>query len=261
MTPIKDGAKLIAETRLEMPAPDLPGRSLRKRHRWRWIVASVVVVAILVALAVGMFIKLQPSPQPLALPTGAASGPIGPIDGSWHAGAGSVAGFRVGESAFGMSNQVAGRTRAVTGAIVVSGNRVTRATFRVDLTTIEVNGKAQPQFAKSLGTKDHPAAQITLAQPLTLGSAFASGATITATTTGQLAMHGISRLVTFTFSGRRDGSALEAAGSIPVAFSRWGIEGPKGYGFFGSLANHGVAEFFLVLHRGSDIGQRDATLG
>ena len=62
-------------------------------------------------------------------------------------------------------------------------------------------------------------------------------------------MHGTSRLVTITISGRRNGPALQAAGSIPIAFSDWGIKGPAGYGVFGSLANHGTAEFLLLLHR------------
>jgi hypothetical protein len=59
-----------------------------------------------------------------------------------------------------------------------------------------------------------------------------------------------SRQVTFTVSGRRDGSALQVAGSIPVTFSAWNIRGPSGYGFLASLANHGVAEFLLILHQG-----------
>ncbi len=50
-------------------------------------------------------------------------------------------------------------------------------------------------------------------------------------------------------SARRDGSALQVAGSIPVTLSDWGIKAPAGYGFLGSLADHGVAEFLLVLHR------------
>jgi hypothetical protein len=49
-----------------------PGRPARKRHWWRWIVASVVTIVGLVVLAVGLFIKLQPSPAPLTLPRGAA---------------------------------------------------------------------------------------------------------------------------------------------------------------------------------------------
>ena len=86
---------------------------------------------------------------------------------------------------------------------------------------------------------------------MTLSSAFASGATVTAWVTGRLAMHGTSRLVTFMISGRRDGPALQVAGTIPVTFSEWGIKGPKSYGFLGSLADHGVAEFLLVLRRQS----------
>jgi VCBS repeat-containing protein len=54
---------------------------------------------------------------------------------------------------------------------------------------------------------------------VTLGSAFTSGATITATATAYLTMNGSSHPVTITISGRRDGSALQAAGSIPITLS------------------------------------------
>jgi F420H(2)-dependent quinone reductase len=47
----------------------------------------------------------------------------------------------------------------------------------------------------------------------------------------------------------RDAAALEVAGTIPVAFSAWDIKGPAGYGLLGSLADHGVAEFLITLHR------------
>ena len=62
-------------------------------------------------------------------------------------------------------------------------------------------------------------------------------------------MDGVTRLATATVSARRDGSALQVAGSIPVTFSAWGIKDPAGYGFFGSLANHGTAEFLVSAHR------------
>jgi len=50
-----------------------------------------------------------------------------------------------------------------------------------------------------------------------------------------------------TLSARRDGAAIEAAGSLPVAFSDFRIAGPRGYGFLGSLASNGTAEFLLIL--------------
>ena len=91
--------------------------------------------------------------------------------------------------------------------------------------------------------------QPTLAKPVELGSSFASGATVNRTAPGRLAMNGVTHLVTATVSARRDGAALEAAGSIPVTFSAWGIKGPAGYGFFAGIANHGTAEFLISAHR------------
>ena len=67
---------------------------------------------------------------------------------------------------------------------------------------------------------------------------------------GNLTLRGTTRLVTVTLAARRDGTALQAAGSIPITLSRWGITEPASYGIVGSLASHGTAEFlFLLLHR------------
>lgn len=220
-----------------------------RHHRWRWAFAAVAALIVLVVLAAGIFIKLQPSPAPLALPTGAASTPAGPLDGTWLAATGSVAGFRVRESAFGMSNDTVGRTSAVTGTIVISGDRVTSGAFRIGLTSLKVGGKAQPQFTESLGTSKYPVATVTLARPVTLTAAFAAGATVTERITGRLAMHGISRPVIITVSGRRDGSSLQVVGSIPVSFPGWDIRGPQSFGFIASLASSGIAEFLLIMHR------------
>ena len=40
-----------------------------------------------------------------------------------------------------------------------------------------------------------------------------TGATVTATATGQLTLHGVTRPVTFTISGRRNGPALQPGGA------------------------------------------------
>jgi polyisoprenoid-binding protein YceI len=67
--------------------------------------------------------------------------------------------------------------------------------------------------------------------------------TFTVSVTGTLAMHGMTRLVTFGASARYSGSLLEVAGSIPVTFSAWNIRTPA------LLQNHGLLEFLLVLRR------------
>jgi polyisoprenoid-binding protein YceI len=226
-------------------APDSPPR---KRHWWRWILAGVLALTVLVVLGGALALRFWASAAPLALPGGRAAAPAGPVDGAWAAGAGSVAGFRVRESALGMSGDVTGRTSAVTGTILISRRQLTRAAFRIGLTSITIAGKTQPQFARSLDTTQHPGATITLARPVTLPPAFTSGATITVRAPGRLTLRGTTRPVTVTLSARRDGTVLQAAGSIPITLSRWGITEPASYGVVGSLASHGTAEFLLLLH-------------
>jgi len=239
---------------LDVPDPPAPGRPPRKRHWWRWILASVLAAAVLAVLAGAIAFRLQASASPLMLPSGRATVPAGPADGAWAATAGSVAGFRVRETALGMGGEVTGRTGAVTGTIVISRGQVTQAVFRIGLTSITIAGKTQPQLARSLDTTQHPSAAITLARPVTLPLAFTSGATITVRVPGRLTLRGTTRLVTVTLSARRDGTALQAAGSIPITLSHWGITEPASYGIVGSLSSHGTAEFLLFLHRDAGAG-------
>ena len=219
----------------------------RKRHWWRWIIGGVAAILVLIVAAVVLFIKLQPSPAPLALPNGKADPPSGVLDGEWSVGSGSLAGFRVKETAVGVSNYVVGRTSAVTGTLTVSDDQVNSATFHINLTDVTVNGKAEPQFQRSLGTAEHPNAVFTLTKSMALGPGFVSGGTATVSATGDLSMNGVSRLVTFTVTSRRSGNEVEVSGSVPIQFSEWAIQGPAGAGFLGSLANNGVAEFLLYL--------------
>jgi polyisoprenoid-binding protein YceI len=220
-----------------------------RKHRWRrWILASVVVLVVLIALAAAA-VKPQPGPPPLALPTAAATAPAsGPVDGRWNLGAGSVAGFRVRQTLLGKHADMAGRTHTVSGTITIAHQRLTAATVRLDLTTITINDKPAAQFATTLDTQRYPTATCTLTQPITLPAQVNTGATVTVTTSAQLTLHGVTRPVTFTVTGRQNGSALQATGSIPVTLSDWAIK-PQSYGPMGSLADHGVAEFLLILHR------------
>jgi polyisoprenoid-binding protein YceI len=219
----------------------------RRRHWWRWILGSVAALVVLAVAATGVVVKLTPGPAPLALPKDAAA-PSGPLDGTWRVAPGSVAGFRVRETIIGFSNDVTGRTDDVTGTVVVAGGQIVHATFQVSLDTITVDGKArQPQLVKSLGVTAHPVATVALTRPVPLPAAFSSGGTVTRTAEAMLTLNGTTRPVTVTLSARRDGAAIESAGSLPVTFADFGITGPSGYGALGSLASNGTAEFLLIL--------------
>src|ERR1022692_3679333 len=145
------------------------------RRRWlRWVVAGLVAGVVLVFAGAYVFVHFLagPVPVPLALPelTAAAAGQgSAPVSGTWTAGKGSLAGYRVREDFLGPGNTMAGRTSAVTGTAVIAYNEVSSASFRVGLTAVTVNGKAQPQLAKILDTASFPDAAVTLAKPAAAG--------------------------------------------------------------------------------------------
>jgi hypothetical protein len=107
----------------ETPARNPHGTSPRRRHWWRWILAGTGALVVLIIVGIGAFIKLQPALASLALPAAAANAPAGPLDGTSHVAAGSAAGFRVRESFLWFGNDVVGRTTAVTGTAVISGQQ------------------------------------------------------------------------------------------------------------------------------------------
>ena len=227
---------------------DPRGASPRRRRRLRWVIAGVVVLVLLIIGGIAAFIE-QPAPAPLRLPARAAAAPAGQLAGTWQVATGSLAGFRVRESALGFGNDVVGRTSAVTGTIVLAGDTVTSARLTVGLTAIRVDGKTEKQLVSSLATARYPDATFTLSHSVALSPAFAAGATIRLAAAGVLSMHGISQPVTVILAGRRSGATLQVAGTIQVTFARWHIAGPGGLGFLGSLASNGIAEFLIILHR------------
>jgi polyisoprenoid-binding protein YceI len=212
------------------------------------VAAAAVPVLALLAASV-YFVVSPPAAAPLALPRSAAARPVGPVSGTWSVAPGSLAGFRVRASAVGIGHDVVGRTGAVTGTVVVSGDWVTSAQLRIGLTAIRVDGGPQPQLALSLRTRQHPVATFHLTEVATLSRAFSSGAVITRRAAGFLSLNGTACPVTVTLSARRDGPDLQVAGSIPVDLAYWGIRDPAGAGVLGSLADHGEAEFRLILAR------------
>jgi polyisoprenoid-binding protein YceI len=199
---------------------------------------------ILVVVIVGIVaLVLAPAPSPLTLPRPGqrAAGAIAPIDGSWTAEQGSVAGYRVQEEFLGIGNTVVGRSTAVTGRVVISLGEVSSASFRVDLATVEAGGKTQPQLAGIMDTKMYPDATFMLTTPIVLRVPPTVNKSFVFEAIGLLTMHGTTRMVTVAITARDTGSILEATGSIPVHFSQWNIQSP--------VENSGDVEFLLMLRR------------
>jgi polyisoprenoid-binding protein YceI len=232
-------------------------RAVNTGNRKRWLVAAVVLA---LALAVGgpyIYINLIQGDAPdrldvatrqaAAATTGAS--PSGWLDGTWTAGSGSQAGYRVKEVLLGQNTEAVGRTTAVTGQLAASGTQVRSGSFTVDLTKVTSDEQRRDgQFqGRIMDTASYPTATFKLLEPITLRSVPADGATVTATASGELALHGTTKPVTVQVSAQRTGDSSQVSGTIPVAFSDYNIPNPS----FGPVTteDHGEIEFLLAFTR------------
>jgi len=233
------------------PTIDQAAAPARRRRHWvRWILGGLAAFVILLLALVAVAVKAQPTPAPLALPAAPAT-PAGAVDGTYQVAPGSVAGFRITQTVLLLPSEVVGRTGDVSGTVTVIDGRAAAADVRVNLLALTAGGnKPAPQFATSLDTAQYPVAAVALAQPVPLDATVLSGNATTVTANGTLTLHGVTRTVAVARTVRRNGTGLDIAGRVPVAFKDYGLSEPSGYGPIGSLADHGVAEFVLLLRHG-----------
>jgi polyisoprenoid-binding protein YceI len=224
--------------------------SRRPRHLLRWALGAI---AIAVVLAVGgpyVYINFvaEEAPAALAATTSTAVVPVtGSLAGTWQAGQGSEAGYRVDEVLNGQNATAVGRTTAVTGNLTATSTMVTQAKITVDLTRVTSDqSRRDDQFqGRIMDTSQYPTATFTLADPIDLGTLATTAGTRTVDAHGTLAMHGATKDVTVKLTVVRSGATLSASGQVPVTFADYGIDNPS-FGFV-STQDHGTIEILLHL--------------
>ncbi|MHB8465364.1 MAG: YceI family protein [Acidimicrobiales bacterium] len=233
-------------------------RSLSRRTRWL-IGAAAVALAVVVG---GPFVYIHfiegAAPAPLSLSSqstattvagdsSVVSSSSGSVAGTWQVSSGSEAGYRVNENLFGQDATAVGRTTAITGSITIAGTTVRTGSFSVDMTKVSSDrSQRDSQFhGRIMQTSTFPTATFTLTQPIELAALPATSSTVTEKATGNLTLHGTTKLVTFTVTARRTASRIQVSGSIPVTFADWNISNPS----FGPVTtdDHGTMEFLLDL--------------
>ncbi|MFL6205639.1 MAG: YceI family protein [Acidimicrobiales bacterium] len=231
-------------------------------RRARTIVIAVIATVLLVTV-VGPFVYIHlikddpaerlslddvPTTDPEAPDTTASADAPG-IDGTWTVADGSVVGYRIDEVLFGQDSEAVGRSQAVTGRATIAGTAVTAATFEVDMTTFE-SGEARRdgQFEGRIMEVDQfPTARFELTDPVQLGSVPAVGDEVTATATGELTLHGVTKEVSIDLVARLDGSTFAVDGSTTITFTDYGIDDPSGGP--ASVGDQGELEVLLVFSR------------
>lgn len=179
--------------------------------------------------------------------TTGATGTTTGVDGTWSIGTGSEVGYRVVEVLFGQDTEGVGRTSSITGSIDIAGTQVTTGSFEVDMTTVTSDeSRRDGQFnGRLLQTSEFPTATFTLTAPIELGSVPAEATPITATATGDLTLHGVTKSVTFDVQAQLTGGQIQIIGSTDIVFADYDIEQPDTGGI--TTQDHGLLEFSLFL--------------
>ena len=216
--------------------------------------------------AVGLGTASPGSTQPAAtigaVPTGAAStnDPIG-LDGTWSIDttigsfddfSSSFVGYRVDETfADSRSNTAVGRTLKVGGTLVSAGSTITSVEVMADLANLKSDddrrdGRLREQ---AIETDRFPLAKFRLTSPIELAAVPQDGTTLTATATGELTLHGVTRPVSVPIEARLSGDVVTVTGSIEILFADYDIERPTSFLVL-SIEDHGIMEFQLHFRRG-----------
>lgn len=228
-----------------------------RRHRKGLIAGLLLVVAVLAVGVPYAYIHWVEGDQPpplsvdsaaTATPSAGVAEPVSDLEGGWMVGSGSQAGYRVPETLAGQSVTAVGRTDDVTGSVLLTGSTVSTGSISVDVAAIS-SDRSQRDSAFSgriMQSSQFPKATFTLTRAIDLGTVPAVGATVPATATGDLTLHGVTRPVSFPVTVKRSASSVAVAGTVPITYADYQIDNPS-IGGFVSVGDGGSVEFLLVL--------------
>ena len=172
-----------------------------------------------------------------------------PVEGPWHVGAGSLAGYRVEETVGVSSGEAVGRTPKVTGAMRIRGTSVVSGSWTVDMASVTSDSEMRDgQYRSNMAVDQYPTSMFVLGSPIAFGSVPPDGTDVAVAVKGALTLRGKTRPVEFGLQARRKNNRIEVVGNIPVKFEDYEIPNPSnGYA---RTADHGLVEFLLLFERG-----------
>jgi polyisoprenoid-binding protein YceI len=246
-----------------------------------WL-GTAVVIAVLAVGAYGLwYLFLRPAgPPPVSIsdvsvpsaaaPSGssaatassAGSGSSGPsnatgssnLSGTWSVDSslGSFVGYRVQEQLASIgANTAVGRTSGVTGSLTLNGSTVTAVDITADMTQLQSDDSRRDGTLSHQGIEysKYPTAEFKLTQALSLGSVPADGQTVSATATGDLTLHGVTKSVQIPLQAKLSDGHIIVTGSLPIAFADYNIQAPTSFAVL-SVQDHGTMELQLLFTKG-----------
>lgn len=227
---------------------------MRRRTKVLIGVASAVVVLGAAGAIAGPIIYANSQNQaaeaePSLAPTATGDATISATDasGTWTAGSGSYAGYRVHEVLNGNDVEVTGRTTSVEGTVAVDGDAITAGKLTVQVGDIATDEEARDSYFRdsALDTSSFPTATFELTGPVDVSDAL-SGSSSDVTLPGELTVHGVTKDVEASAQvGISSSGKAQVVGSIPITFEDYGVQAPS-LGFV-KVDPKGSVEFSLDL--------------
>jgi polyisoprenoid-binding protein YceI len=184
--------------------------------------------------------------------SGSSDDPASGVDGTWNVDttvgsfsdfSSTWAGYRVKEQLASIGgNTAVGRTPNVSGSMTIDGNSVTAVDVDVDLTTLQSDSgqRDAAMHGRGLQSDQFPKATFSLTEPVQLPESI--GGSVSATATGELTIHGVTKPVTVDVQADVSGNTAAVVGQAPIALSDYGIEAPTGFSVL-SIDDQGTFEF------------------
>ena len=163
-------------------------------------------------------------------------------------GSATFAGYRVQEQLVGVGGHTAvGRTPKVSGSMTLTGTVVSNVQISVDLTALasDNSNRDNQLHGQALETDTFPTATFALTQPIDLGKLPTDGTSVSASATGTLTLHGVTKTVTVALQAVRQGGIIAVTGSLPIVFSDYSIQKPNSFSVL-SVDDHGTMELHLL---------------
>ena len=156
------------------------------------------------------------------------------------------------EVLIGQSQTAVGRTSKIWGSVTITGTTATKGSFSVNMASVVSDqSERDAHFDGSImDVAQFPTATLNLTSPIDLGSIPSDGVAARYDATGTLAMHGVTKAVTFPVSAERLGGQIDVLADIAIPFSEWNIANPS-IGGFVTTANDGTLEVLLHLTQGA----------
>jgi polyisoprenoid-binding protein YceI len=229
----------------------------------RGIFASIAAAVVVIALGGSAFIyfvlfptsaappfKLTAAKHPQAVSSSAS------IAGQWKITSGSQAGYRVREKLAFLPalDDAVGRTSKITGGATFTATKgglaVSAASFTINVYSLKSNEYLRDEHIHTIGIQSstYPTAAFKLTHPLTLPASALSGAIVDSKVTGDVTMHGTTRVLTIPVEMTISSSKIQAVGSYTFPWGLFKMQAPSVGGFV-NVENTATMEFKLELGR------------